>query len=377
MNPVHLLRELVAVDSTSHRTNAPMIDLLEAKLVGLGLSTARHGYVDAAGVAKQNLIARAGGGAGLGEPPVALALVGHTDCVPFDPAWTAALTLTARDGKLYGRGACDTKGFIACALSAVSGVALSKLTRPLALVFTADEEVGCVGAKALADAGLLRVQNAIVGEPTKLQPIRANKGYCLGQVVIEGREAHSAYPSEGASAIRAAGRFLAALDGLDAELRALPDPAFEPPFTTTNVGLIEGGKAKNIIAGRCALTLEWRPLPGQDPARVAERVREILAQVTAAEPGLSFQFEPGRLDRGFATPPESALLRFMARATGRSPGTVAFGTEGPQLCEMGAEVVVFGPGDITVAHRTGEFVPEADLAACTAVLGQAIAQFCG
>ena len=191
---------------------------------------------------KHNLVARAGPA---GE--VELALVGHTDCVPFDPAWSEALTLTASEGKLFARGACDTKGFIACALTALETLDLSRLKKSLALIFTADEEVGCLGAKRLADARPFRVRYAIVGEPTQLQPIRANKGYCLAEIEFIGQEGHSAYPERGTSAIRAAGRFLTALDALDAGLRAQPDPAFAPPYTTTNVGLIQGGKAKKRV----------------------------------------------------------------------------------------------------------------------------------
>ncbi|MBS2030019.1 MAG: acetylornithine deacetylase [Deltaproteobacteria bacterium] len=372
MTPAEHLKQLVAIDSTSTLSNAPMIELLEQKLRAKGLRTSRHAYVDAKGVQKQNLVARAGPD---GDPQ--LALVGHTDCVPYDASWKEALILTPKDGKLYARGACDTKGFIACALHAVESTDLGSLRAPLAMIFTADEEVGCIGAKELADAKPFQVKYAIVGEPTQLQPVRANKGYCLGEIEIRGKEGHSAYPEKGASAIRAAGRVLAALDGLDGELRALPDPAFAPPFTTLNVGLISGGKAKNIIPGSCKLTLEWRPVPSQDARLVVKRVLDILKQVCSAEPGLDYTFDPGRLDLGFATVPTSEIVKFVEREVNQKPGTVAFGTEGPQLTDLGAEVVVFGPGDIRVAHQTGEFVPEADLAECTRVLQKAVKQFCG
>ena len=139
------LRALVSFDTTSRLSNAPLVDWLVPRLTGLGFSCERHRYRDEAGVEKQNLLALPPGG---GTPE--LALVGHTDCVPYDSAWAEALTLTARDGNLYGRGACDTKAFIACALVAAERTGAAKLAKPAALFFTADEEVGCVGAKNAA-----------------------------------------------------------------------------------------------------------------------------------------------------------------------------------------------------------------------------------
>ncbi len=138
--------------------------------------------------------------------------MGHTDTVPYDPNWTEATNLTERDGKLYGRGSCDTKGFIAAALTAVETTDLSQLKKPLALIFTADEEIGLRGAKQLAQAKPLRVRYSIVGEPTSLKPIRAGKGYSLAEVIVKGREAHSAYPALGASAVFRAARLINRLE---------------------------------------------------------------------------------------------------------------------------------------------------------------------
>src|SRR5204863_2999124 len=138
---------------------------------------------------------------------------------------------------------------------------------PLQLVFTADEEVGCLGARKLVDEGAFRPRYAIVGEPTRLIPVLGHKGYCLAEIAVHGAEGHSAYPETGASAILAAGRLLHEIERIGDELRADADPRFAPACTTLNVGLIAGGKAKNIIPGRCALTIEWRPLPSQDARR--------------------------------------------------------------------------------------------------------------
>src|ERR1044072_688853 len=193
------LADLVRIDSVSSRSNAEIVAYLEQRCAELGFITRRYPYLDELGVEKLNLIALTHD-----VSEVELALVGHTDTVPYDPNWTEATNLTERDGKLYGRGSCDTKGFIAAALTAVENV---KINKPLALIFTADEEIGLRGAKQLAQAKPLRVRYSIVGEPTSLRPIRAGKGYSLAEGMVEGREAHSAYPALGASAIfRANGR---------------------------------------------------------------------------------------------------------------------------------------------------------------------------
>lgn len=367
------LRELVAVDSTSSRPNAPMVELLERALRPLGFRCVRHTYRDSAGVEKSNLVAT------IGEEGVRpeLALVGHTDCVPYDAAWKEALVLTEEDGKLFGRGACDTKAFIACALVALSRVKLDALTKPLAVIFTADEEVGCVGAKMLAQARAIQPRFAIVGEPTQLIPIRANKGYCLAEIELRGVEGHSAYPDSGASAIFRAGRLLERLEKLAlGPLRAQGDTAFMPPFTTVNVGVISGGKAKNIIPGLCRLTLEWRPIPSQPVDLVARQVEGLLAELKREEPGFEGELTILRQDRGVETSRTSEVVRFLEAHSGRASDTVAFGTEAPQLTELGAEAAVFGPGNIQTAHRTGEFVPIPELIRCEEILESAIQHFC-
>jgi acetylornithine deacetylase len=372
MSPLQtLLAQLVAIDTTSTRPNAPLLDVLEPRLTALRFRCQRHRYKDEAGVEKANLLASFG----KGVPE--LALVGHTDCVPFDAGWTQALKLTLRDGKLFGRGACDTKAFVACAVLAAEATK-GRVKKPLLLCFTADEEVGCYGAKQLVSAKVGQSKRAIVGEPTSLTPIRANKGYCLAQVEIGGKEGHSAYPETGASAIFRAGRFLTRLEAFTrGELRAEVDPDFSPPSTTVNVGVISGGKAKNIIPGSCKMTLEWRPIPNQPVEHVLRASEKILDACRAEEPQFAGTIKPLRMDRGFATPPEHDLVRFLVEATGHQPDSVAFGTEGPQMVELGSVPVVFGPGDIKNAHQTGEFVPVEELERCVQVLEKAILHFCG
>ncbi|HJR06394.1 MAG TPA: acetylornithine deacetylase [Pyrinomonadaceae bacterium] len=369
------LAELVRLDSVSARSNLEIISYLAARAESLGLCARMFPYTDERGVKKFNLVC-VPPSVNADEMKVELALVGHTDTVPFDPAWTDALTLTEREGKLYGRGACDTKGFIAAALTAIGQIDLARLARPLALVFTADEEVGCLGAKRLAESRVLKARYAIVGEPTSLQPMRAGKGYCLAEVRVGGREGHSAYPALGASAIFRAARLVARIEMVADLLKEQQHAAFDPPYTTLNVGVINGGTAKNIIAGECRFTLEWRPVPEQAAAHALELIQAEVEKLRAAEPDFDARIEVLRLDEASETSASSPLVRELESLSGQAAGTVAFGTEAPQLTEMGAEAVVFGPGSIRTAHRTGEFVPADELNSCVEILARAIARFC-
>jgi acetylornithine deacetylase len=371
MTTQQTLADLVAIDSVSSRSNAEIISYLERRCRGLGLITQRKAHIDDRGVEKINLVA-----ASTQTDRVELALVGHTDTVPYDADWKEALTLTERDGKLFGRGACDTKAFIAAALTAVESVELSKLSKPLALVFTSDEEIGCLGAKRLADAKLFWVKYAIVGEPTSLQPRRAGKGYCLAHVTARGREAHSAYPQIGASAIFRAARLIERIEAIADELKHDPHEDFDPPFTTINIGLINGGSAKNIIPGECRFTLEWRTIPGQKADYVVNLVRAAITDLKQDDSDFECEIDADRADDSFETRRDSELVEFLEQASSQSSGTVAFGTEAPSMIALGAEAVVFGPGDIRVAHRTGEFVPVDELNECAQILERAIERFC-
>ena len=364
-----ILADLVRIDSVSSRTNAEVVQYLARRCEELGLILRRFPYRDEQGIEKINLVALT---ADVSE--VELALVGHTDTVPYDPNWAEATNLTERDGKLYGRGACDTKGFIAAALTAIETI---KPSKPLALIFTADEEIGLRGAKQLAQQKPLRVRYSIVGEPTSLKPIRAGKGYSLAEVVVKGREAHSAYPALGASAVFRAARLINHLELIaEQQLKYILHPDFDPPYTTLNIGLIHGGSAKNVLAGECRFTLEWRPIPTQAPERVLSLLIGAIAEETKADPGFECEFDATRQDTGFETASDSPLIKLLEQATGNTSGTVAFGTEAAQMMALGSEAVVIGPGDIREAHRTGEFVPVDELERCAEVLRQSIQQIC-
>jgi len=247
----------------------------------------------------------------------------------------------------------------------------------LALIFTADEEVGLMGAKRLADLRPLRARYSIVGEPTSLRPMRAGKGYSLAEVLVKGREAHSAYPAFGASAVFRAARLLQRIETIATKLESERHDAFDPPYTTLNVGLLHGGTAKNVIPGECRFTLEWRPVPGQGTERVLSLLKEAIEEERAADSEFECVVEATRADEGFETSADSNLVKMLEQATGNAAGTVAFGTEAAQMIALGADAVVFGPGDIRVAHRTGEFVPVHELEKCGEVLSEAIMRFCG
>jgi acetylornithine deacetylase len=372
------LKDLVAIDSVSERSNAEIVSYLAERCEAAGLKVTRFPYVDDHGVEKINLVAQTSVDDPTTEtnPTVELALVGHTDTVPYHPAWIEALRLTEKEGKLLGRGSCDTKAFISAALTAIEKLDLSSLSKPLVLVFTADEEIGCLGAKRLARAKPFSARYAIVGEPTSLQPMRAGKGYCLAEITVRGREAHSAYPQIGASAIFRAARLIGRIEQIAREIEGQQRSGFDPPYTTMNVGLIEGGTAKNIIAGECRFTVEWRTIPGQESSYALNLIKQAATDLQKQDRDFGCEIDAARADESFQTRADSPVVEFLEKSSGKEAGTVAFGTEAPSLIALGAEAVVFGPGDIRVAHRTGEFVPVDQLNDCVRILQQAIEHFC-
>jgi acetylornithine deacetylase len=375
MTVKEILAQLVSIDSVSSRSNAPLITLLSQRCEAMGLKVKQFPYSDELGVDKSNMIALAG--ADFSEiTNVELALVGHTDTVPYDPNWTEATTLIERDNKLFARGACDTKGFIAAALTAAATIDQKQLRKPFALIFTADEEVGLMGAKRLAELRPLNVRYSIVGEPTSLQPIRAGKGYCLAEVIVRGREGHSAYPALGASAIFRAARVIVRLEQIAEALKTERHDLFDPPYTSLNIGVIRGGSAKNVIAGECRFTLEWRPIPSQPSAYVLDLLHLALEDEQKREADFDCEVIASRSDSGFEVSAESQLVRLLEKLSGKDAGTVAFGTEAAHLMTLGADAVVIGPGNIRVAHQTGEYVPINELDRCAEILREAIESCC-
>jgi acetylornithine deacetylase len=369
-----ILVNLVSIPSVSSMRNRPVIEYALRYLDESDWLAKMHCYHDGTGTEKLNLVAMTKHNF---SEVAELTLVCHTDTVPFDPAWNEAVHPVVRDGRVYGRGSCDVKGFLACALEALSQVDVTRLSRPLALVLTADEEVGCVGAKYLAGNGAIKSRYLIIGEPTGLTPVRAGKGYAVGEIVVHGKEAHSAFPERGRSAIRDAARVLERLDNVARQLAARPNSDFDPPFTTLNAGLIQGGTAKNIVPGECRITVEWRPTPGQDAAWAGLIIKEELEHLTRESPGFCADFQVTRLDPAFNPSETNHLASLFESLTNRPCTTAAFGTEAAHLASITSETLVFGPGDMTVAHKTGEFVPLEELRACVTDLTAAIQQLCG
>jgi acetylornithine deacetylase len=372
---VELLRTLVSISSVSRESNRGVIDYAESVLATAGWSFQEHGYLDPAGVEKVNLVAWPGK-----EPPqdgaFHLALVCHTDTVPYREDWADATALIEDGDNLKGCGACDVKGYLACILAAASQLDTAHLSKPPGIILTADEEIGCVGARYLVDNKIASAQYAIVGEPTSLRPVRAGKGYCLAEVTVSGREAHSAFPDNGRSAIYDAARLIVEVEKIATELKELPATGFSPPWTTINVGEIHGGLAKNIVAPSCRFLLEWRPIAGQDPNLVANLVQSAIAAMVLADPAFRCELKVLRMQEGFATDDSSELLHSVMRESGNEAESVAFGTEAPWLNKLGAEAVVFGPGSMLSAHSPREFVPKSELVRCVEILTAVIHDLC-
>ncbi|NYF88401.1 acetylornithine deacetylase [Tunturiibacter empetritectus] len=377
IRPQALLQELVAIPSVSSMSNRPVVEWIQRFLEPLGWHSRLFCYDDEASVEKVNLVVSPQP-MGEGRIEAELAIICHTDTVPFAAEWTDATALRERDGMLHGCGACDVKGFLACVLATAASVDAGGMKKRLCLVFTADEEVGCRGARFLLEADAIRARYAIVGEPTSLTPARAGKGYCLASIKVTGRAAHSAFPEAGRSAIFAAARLLREIEDLAVELMADRNDAFSPPWTTLNVGEIRGGTAKNVVPAECSFLLEWRPVPTQRPEVVLEQLLEVVRHFEEeSRDGFKIQVEVLRMEGGFETRIDSAVIQAVLKETDSEVQTIAFGTEAPWLARMGAEAVVIGPGSMLTAHSPRECVPIAELEECVVILRRAIKQLCG
>jgi acetylornithine deacetylase len=350
-------------------SNVPLIDWVVDFLSQHGWQADIHSYNDEQGTAKANLIARPRSAEK--DVPIGLAFVCHTDTVPYASAWTGALRLNehTKTGTLHGCGSCDVKGALACFLAAIDRLNPARVQPDCALILTADEEIGCRGMERLLESDSLKIGSAIVSEPTELHPGVAGKGYGLARVTVRGAEAHSAFPEKGVPAIQHAAHFIQALEER-MKRTEISDALFTPPRTTFNVGVIEGGTAKNIVPGICSFLVEWRPIPSEHPHNAVGVLEAIAGELEAREPRLKIQVEALRGDAGFAPAGEGALqqrLRALLPAD-RTPVGISFGSEASRLARVAGEVIVIGPGDMQTAHSERECVPIAELEAWTSTL---------
>ena len=372
MTAAEVLRDLVAIPSESVVTNVPMIAYAEEVLRARGWHTRRMTYVGTDGIEKANLLAVPEQHKGE-LPTVELAFVCHTDTVPYRREWADALRLRDVDGMLHACGACDVKGSLAGLLTAVAETEAGDLERPVALVLTADEEIGCVGTTRLLAEDAVRPRYAVVCEPTSLCPATTGKGYGLAQVRVTGREAHSALPEKGVSAVFAAAEVLRAIEAWERDDAGLRGALFDPPRTTYNVGLVQAGTAKNIIPGACTFTVEWRPLPAEDAADGGRRLMALARETEARRPGCKIEVDVLRADAGFARKTEAKLGPRLAAMLQRPECGISFGSEATRFAKVAEEVVVVGPGDMRTAHSDRECIPVAQLLEWTEVVKKLLA----
>ncbi|MDO6680771.1 acetylornithine deacetylase [Oceanobacter sp. 5_MG-2023] len=322
---------------------------------------------------KANLIATLGSGDG------GLVLSGHTDTVPCNPQlWQSdPFTLTERDGRLYGLGSCDMKGFFALILEAVQVFQASDFQQPLIVLATADEESAMTGARDLAHQGRLKGRYAVIGEPTSLRPIRMHKGIIMESVRLTGRAGHSSNPELGVNSIDAMHDVIGELRTLRRELATQYNNAhFAVTVPTLNLGCIHGGDNPNRICGSCELAFDLRALPGMSNDDLRNEIRQRLSPI-AAQNQVTFELEshfPGV--EPFETPASSALVQAAERLTGHPSEAVAFATEAPFLQALGFETIVMGPGSIDQAHQVDEFLAIDQIAPGVKLLQSLIQQFC-
>jgi acetylornithine deacetylase len=367
-----LLAKLVGFDTTSAKSNLDLITFVQDYLHRNGIAST---LVPSADDRKASLYATIGDGEG------GIGLSGHSDCVPVEgQTWTSdPFTLTERDGKLYGRGTCDMKGFIACVLASVPLFKARKLKEPIHIIISYDEEVGCAGVRpllALLGEDLPRPRVVIVGEPTSMQVIDGHKRIDVYLTTVTGKEAHSSLPTIGVNAISVAAKLVDEIDRLAAEIATTEnDPRFEPPYSTVSVGMIEGGTAPNIVPKTCEIRWQIRGLPSADadvvPGKLAAFAeKSLLPQMRKVAPEASVEIESQTSVPAFSAAPQSDAVALAMVLTGanRTSG-VSYATEAGLFEKAGCPAVVCGPGDIAQAHAADEFVPIAQLEACLKFLG--------
>lgn len=372
-----MMRHLIGAPSISSvspawdSSNARVIDHLADWCDSAGFRVERLAIAGHPG--KFNLVASAGSG------PDGLVLSGHTDTVPCDEArWTSdPFKLTEREGRWYGLGTCDMKGFFAVVLDAIRDIELDRLKHPLVLIATADEESSMCGARALLETHRRLGRHAVIGEPTGMRPIRLHKGIGMEAIRLTGRSGHSSDPALGNSALEGMHRVIGELLAWRHELQQrYRNPLFEVEVPTLNLGHIHGGDNPNRICAHCELHFDIRPLPGMD----LDQLRgEIDGRLGALLAGSGLQLERVPLFEGIPamdTPANAAIVQAAEALTGYSAGAVAFGTEGPYLNALGLQTVIMGPGSIAQAHQPDEYLALDQIAPSQRVIRALVERFC-
>jgi len=372
-NTVDTLDELIGFPTISTDSNLALINFAAEKLEGLGAKV--RVSPDETGN-KANLFATLGP-----ETDGGIVLSGHSDVVPVEGQdWISdPFQMRRADGKLFGRGTCDMKGFIAASLAMAEQYATLPLIRPVHFAFTHDEETGCLGARALVeelrDIGM-KPSACIIGEPTLMRIIEGHKGCYEYTVEFSGLAGHGSVPDAGVSAVEYAVRYVSHLMSLRPELvsRCPENSPFEPPYTTLQVGSIRGGIAHNVIADKCSVDWEVRPVRVSDADFVKARMREhveqgLLPAMRAVHPAAEIVTHVLGEVTGLEAMPDSEAVRLVSELTGaNTTDFVCFGTEAGLFQQIGIPAVVCGPGSIEQAHKPDEFVELDQLDQCLAML---------
>ena len=322
---------------------------------------------------KFNLIATYGTGTG------GLVLAGHTDTVPLDEKlWSVdPFRLTEKDNRMYGLGITDMKGFFPLIMEAVKPLLDVKFREPLIVLATADEETSMQGAKTLAELGRPKARSAVIGEPTGMQPVRAHKGIMMDSIRLSGKSGHSSDPGLGNNALDAMYAVIGELIRYRKELKArYSNDLFKIPYPTVNLGSIHGGDNPNRICGHCTLEFDVRLTPGMHMDSVRAEISERILQITNP---LGIQFEMTPIFTGvpaFFAKENSTLLKTAEERTGHTGISVAFGTEGPFLQQLGMDTIIMGPGNIDQAHQPDEYMSMKMIDPCITALRELVIRNC-
>lgn len=372
------LQKLVALPSVScavpewDMSNHAVIDYLASCFADMGFNTQ---VMPLAQTGKANLIATLGSGDG------GLVLAGHSDTVPYDAGrWQSdPFTLTEKNGKLYGLGATDMKGFFPVIIEAVKPYIGKTFKHPLVVLATADEESSMSGARALAHSGIpgITPRYAVIGEPTGLVPIRMHKGIMMEAVRVRGQSGHSSNPALGKNALEAMNQVMNELIDLRTELQLkYRNAGFAVQTPTLNLGCIHGGDGANRICGDCELHFDLRLLPGMDNDELRAAIQQRLtpiAERSGTDIVLSSLFEG--IDP-FGEDAQSELVKMCEQLTGHHSESVAFATEAPFMQQLGMQTVVMGPGSINQAHQPDEFIPLDQIEPAVKIVRGLIEKFC-